>query len=392
MENLFKDFDNLSRERGFKFLTWNIRSLYNKFDEFTALVSKLGCELISLCETWLGKNTLDGWILLQSYNLFRQDRTLARRGGGLAIYVKDKYNCNTTKYKHLCTSQKEIEVLVLELCLPATKPIIVLNCYRPPAENVDVALKQIRQILEQIPVDNEVYLMGDLNIDYQCKGSPTFNKLQLLERTFQLTQYINTPTRVSKKSSSIIDHIYSNSHLIFRSGTLNINSSDHFPCYIIRKKNKIKHTVTTFTCRKLKHFQHAFFRNRLEDLDWRPYYDCTDPNKAWDMLYSMMLKVIDEHYPEATFTNFPVKAAWLNADIFEAMVKRDDAFDTAKTTKLPKDWEKAKKLRNKVVDMCTNAKNDHTRENLHKNKHNPKNSGRLFYNFGVPTPAKGKNL
>lgn len=127
--------------------------------------------------------------------------------------------------------------------------------------------------------------MGDINLDYQCKGSPTFQKITLLEKTYQLKQYITTPTRVSNKSSSIIDHIFSNSHLISRSGTININTSDHFPCYIIRKKAKIMHTVTTFTCRKLKHFQHSFFKDRLEELDWRQYYTCTDPNLAWDILY-----------------------------------------------------------------------------------------------------------
>lgn len=32
-------------------------------------------------------------------------------------------------------------------------------------------------------------------------------------------------------------------------------------------------------------------------------------------------------------------------------MRREDA----KVTKLPKDWEKAKKLRNKAVDMCNDA-------------------------------------
>lgn len=54
------------------------------------------------------------------------------------------------------------------------------------------------------------------------------------------------------------------------------------------------------------------------------------------------------------------------------MVRRDEAFATARASKCPKDWEKAHKLRNKVVDICTNAKNEHTNHNLQDNKDNPK--------------------
>lgn len=194
-----------------------------------------------------------------------------------------------------------------------------------------------------------------------------------------------------KKSSSVIDHIYSYSQLISSSGTLNINTSDHFPCYIIRKKPKLLHAVTTFTCHKLKHFQYAFFRNGLEDLDWRPFYESTDPNIALDLLYSMILKVIDDHYPEVTFRNVPVKATWLNADIFESMVKRDEAFETARSTNCPKDWVKAKRLRNKVVDLCTNAKNDHTRNNLRENRHNPKKFWSSLLKLWGTESGKGQN-
>lgn len=36
------------------------------------------------------------------------------------------------------------------------------------------------------------------------------------------------------------------------------------------------------------------------------------------------------------------------------------------------DWVKAKRLRNKVLDMCNSAKNEHIKTNLRDNKHNPK--------------------
>lgn len=279
------DVDTFASKRGFKIITWNIRSLFGKINEFTALTDKLGCEVINVCETWLNSSITNEWLSLPGYELFRFDRKLKRKGGGLCTYVKDKYKCDALKYKHLNVSVKEVELMILEICLPATRPMIIVNCYRPPSENVDSALNEIKKVLDEVPLDDELYVVGDLNLDYSCTGSPTYRKLINIERSYHLKQYIVNPTRVSCKSSSLIDHIYSNSLIIAESGTLNVHSSDHYPCYVVRKKQKILHTTTTFKCRKLKYFDHNFFRDRLEELNWRHYYDITDPDTAWEQLF-----------------------------------------------------------------------------------------------------------
>lgn len=308
--------NSLASERGFRFINWNIRSLYNKFNELCVILDKLGCEVISLCETWLNRTIPDCWVTPPNYKLYRFDRMTKRRGGGLCVLIKNKYDCNSTKFEHLNICTKEIELLVLEICLPSRVPIILISCYRPPGENVDKALEILRSTLTEIPTKCELYVMGDLNLNYLCKGSPTFKKIMLMERTFQLTQYIVNPTRVATNSASLLDHIYTNSHLVSRSGTLNINLSDHYPCYIIRKKKKITHPTITFQCRKLKHLDKSFLRNRLEELNWRPFYDSTDPDTAWETFYHMLLDVIDKYYPITTFNDVPARAAWLNSDLF----------------------------------------------------------------------------
>lgn len=91
--------------------------------------------------------------------------------------------------------------------------------------------------------------------------------------------------------------------------------------------------MTASNSRKLKHFEYSFFRNRLEELDWRPYYEITEPDVARELLYRMLIEVIDRYYPFTTFKNVPVRAAWLNSDLFEFMVRHDDAFATARSTK-----------------------------------------------------------
>lgn len=74
------------------------------------------------------------------------------------------------------------------------------------------------------------------------------------------------------------------------------------------------------------------------------------------------------------------------------MIKRDDAFATAKRTKLPADWAAAKKLRNKVVDLCNSAKNEHTKNNLRDNKYNPKKFwDNLLYVWGTGKDKRKEN-
>lgn len=120
--------ETFSKERGFKLISWNIRSLYSKFNEFEANVDTLQPEVISICESWLSDKIPDDRITLQNYSLFRHDRCIKRRGGGLCIYVKNKYICNSSKYNHLNFSNNDLELMTVKICLPSTTPIIIINC------------------------------------------------------------------------------------------------------------------------------------------------------------------------------------------------------------------------------------------------------------------------
>lgn len=113
--------------------------------------------VITLCETWLNETIPNCWITPPNYNLFRLDRKTKKRGGGLCVFIKSKYECNSIKYEHLNSCVKEIELMVLEICLPSTTPIILISCYRPPCENVDRALDVIRSTPNEISMKSEVY-------------------------------------------------------------------------------------------------------------------------------------------------------------------------------------------------------------------------------------------
>ena len=72
--------------------------------------------------------------------------------------------------------------------------------------------------------------------------------------SFSLIPNITKPTRITSRSATLIDNIFSNSMLddnrIF-SGILYTNISDHFPIFVIEYTSK-KEATPTFTKKKQK--------------------------------------------------------------------------------------------------------------------------------------------
>ena len=90
----------------------------------------------------------------------------------------------------------------------------------------------------------EVFIIGDLNCDI-LKDNQETRVLTSLCSSLNLTQLITSPTRVTPKSSTLIDVIMTtNTGLVAESGVVENNISDH---YMIFYRARIK-TSKTPTC------------------------------------------------------------------------------------------------------------------------------------------------
>ena len=94
--------------------------------------------------------------------------------------------------------------------------------------------------------------MGDVNVDMSsCSNNKWLSLIQL----FDLPQLITEPTRITKSTSSIIDHAYtSDLGNITESFVSPYAISDHFPVCFTRKVNgkipKADHIKTSYRCFK----------------------------------------------------------------------------------------------------------------------------------------------
>ena len=74
--------------------------------------------------------------------------------------------------------------------------------------------------------NQEVYILGDFNVNLKYAGRRIpngVNKYREFCALHELTQLIKSPTRITKNTSTILDHILTNSlDKIFQVGTLDI--------------------------------------------------------------------------------------------------------------------------------------------------------------------------
>lgn len=67
-------------------------------------------DVLVISETWLNNSVLDNAINIEEYNVFRTDRL--KRGGGLVIYIKNRYEVTLLLSKSI---SKQFELLAVGL-------------------------------------------------------------------------------------------------------------------------------------------------------------------------------------------------------------------------------------------------------------------------------------
>lgn len=230
------DLSHVTDQKGLKIISWNIRSLVRHFDEVSVLLDGIGIDIINFNETWMGRNNPNYAFRLEDYKIYRNDRTDKKKGGGLCTYIRGSIRCDAAKYQNLNVSNPHLESLTLEIIQPQTRPIILLNVYRPPNGKITEAISDLQNIMNQCPTNAEIFIVGDLNIDLSNANSPSSQSIKQFESVNNLKQLIDKNTCVTIGSN--------------------------IPTFVIRKKIKIPKVLTTFECHKLKFFNREQYKEK----------------------------------------------------------------------------------------------------------------------------------
>ncbi|GFR92463.1 endonuclease domain of the non-LTR retrotransposon LINE-1 [Elysia marginata] len=154
-----------------------MQSLDNKLDELTTncrfSYAYREAGLICLTETWFNQTAPNSVIGIDKFTVYSSDRSLASgktRGGGVCVYVNDRWctTNNTHVIKTLCTPDVELLALSLRpVYLPQVYPKInLLITYIPPNVNSEQAIQQVVDTVSDLRAkspDSVTIITGDCN-------------------------------------------------------------------------------------------------------------------------------------------------------------------------------------------------------------------------------------
>ena len=339
----------------FTCVSLNTRSLVNKFPDVEDFLSdlnskKLDVSLIAFQEIWSIPNNLS--ISIDNYSAlhFTSRDSLGTNvncGGGVGLFVHNNFRFEPIKNISIF-EPKFFESQFIKVYLSEYNYIIVGNIYRPPSGPLSDTKKFIDKLEEilfiidtdpQLKSNDDIILLGDLNIDLinYNKSYETSRYLDVLHDK-GLIPGITLPTRITKNSSTLIDHIsFKNIESFVCSGVLNFSLADHLPTFIMRKLNKIKEKVEDpIWFRDMSKINTDRVLDIIRKKNWSYILNENRPSFAFEMYFNELQSIINENFPlklKKTSLNSKKEKPWMSEELLVLRKKKHKL--VTKKTKYP---------------------------------------------------------
>ena len=202
---------------------------------------------------------------------------------------------------------------------------------------------------------SDIVLGGDFNINYNLRHTDSFQMLKELERDYILTQIINEDTRITSKSSTRLDLIFTNCADITESGT-NLESASY----------------TTIKARTFQNYIKEDFQQDIKnDPIWENVWKLSNVNEVWDLFEIIISNQADKHCPVKEIRVRNDSPHWFSRELLEEICQRDRLYKKAKMSKVENDWTVFKEKRKEVKNMLIQAKEEFIKGKLEEEKLDP---------------------
>ena len=281
----------------------DINSLSFHYDELESLISKSknDFQIIHISETRLKKTqerTTN--IHLKNYNI--EHVPTESSNGGVLLYIKKAINYKL-RPDLMIYKKRELESVFIEIIQKDSKNIVVGCIYRHPcmqqSEFIDEYLKPLSEKL--ISENKEVILLGDFNIDLlKCDSNKNVSDFLDIIDSANLLSNITSPTRLTSRSQTLIDNIFSsviNDDCI--AGNLISPISDHHSQFLIIPNYTTQNSKKDIYKRNFKHFSSKKFITDLEKLSWDNILNVSEGNvnKSFQNFSNKITDILDKHVP-----------------------------------------------------------------------------------------------
>ena len=393
------DIDNFLDHNGditdcFTCVSVNTRSLINKLQDIEDFITdlnsrKLDISIFAFQEIWSIPKNLT--ISIDNYNALHfasRDSmgTNLNCGGGVAILVHNKFRYEPIKNISIF-EPRFFESQFIKVYLSEHKYIIIGNIYRPPTgplADLKKFVDKLEEILYIINTDSElkmnddVVLLGDFNIDL-IKYNKNYETSRYLDVLFNkgLTPGITLPTRVTNKSSTLIDHIsFKNTDNYVCSGVFNFSIADHLPTFFMRKLGESKEKLDSpIWFRDMSRKNTEKVLDIIRKKDWSSIVQENRPKYAFDKYFTELQIIIEQNFPlklKKPTSNNKKEKPWMTNELLSLRKKKHKL--AAKKMKYPtlENIDEFKALSNKLNCMKRKAKNLYYKNKLSSYHQNAK--------------------
>lgn len=168
--------------------------------------------------------------------------------------------------------------------------------------------------------------MGDFNVDVSNKSCPKTKLLLNLFGNYSLDLLTVTPTRITKRSATQIDLVFSNMKYVALAGSINCDISDHLPIVVVKKKACVEKSFVEVCGRSYQNFDVDSFKADVSLIDVGPILNSGDPSLIWDEFYSHLLQVANKHCPVRTFRIYTHRFSYVTPELVNRIHERNKAF------------------------------------------------------------------
>ena len=261
----------------------------------------------------------------------------------------------------------EIENIFFDILLPKTKPIDFNN--------------------------QEVYILGNLNINLLNTKKHLPNGIKRYREFCSLhglRQLINAPKLIDQSSSSLLDHVLTNSpNRVSQAGVVDVSLSHHQLIYCTRKVtqarfNRHKYIKTM----SLRDYSKDLYLEEMGKVNFPNYSNFNDVNDAYSDFIGKVTSVV---YKIAPVKEIHVKnntQDWFDKIMHEAIRTCEKPFAKFKNSKCQDDHETYKVARNNVQRMIKSKKKNFVLDELSQNIGKPKELWMSLKSLGLPSKQK----
>ena len=190
-------------------------------------------------------------------------------------------------------------------------------------------------------------------------------KYKELCETFSLKEIIQEPTRVTSSTSSLLDHILTNSGWkVSQKGVIDVGLSDNQLIYCTRKIVRAKTNVhNQIRVRFLKNYTQEILLEELRKINFPDYSIFSNVNIAYKDLVEKILSVVDKIAPFKVLRVKNNTQEWFDSEVAEAIDLRDKRLKHFRSTKLHVDEELYKEAKYQAQKLIKVKKSNFTKKN-----------------------------